>query len=119
LHVSSAALNISAMSYVITDTGPRWKGKAIKGADAASFEVLSDTLARDASKVYMLGKPAKVDAASFELLSPAYSRDDASVFYVMETKLKPVKGADPASFKPTGGQFGRDAAQAYFRAKAQ
>ncbi|MFV0490443.1 MAG: DKNYY domain-containing protein [Pseudorhodobacter sp.] len=105
------------MTYTLADATPRWRNKAIAGADAASFEILSDRLARDAACVYMLGKPAKVDAASFKLLSPSYAKDKAGVFHVMESKLKPVKPADAASFRPIGEQFGRDATQVFFRDK--
>lgn len=82
-----------------------------------SFAVLTDTLARDASTVFMLGKPTKVDADTFEVLSPAYARDRRTVFHMMETKLKSVGGADPMTFEPVGAQFGRDATGGFFRDK--
>lgn len=102
------------MSYSLTDGRATWKGRAIRAAEVASFEVLTDAIARDRAHVYVLGKPAKVDAASFEILSPTYARDLYTIFYLMASKIKPVKGADPASFEPIGDKFGRDAVQAFF-----
>lgn len=86
----------------------------MKGADPATFKVLSATLARDGRHVFMLGKPLSADGASFEILSPSYARDGSTVFHIMETKLKPVAAADPASFTTLGDRFGRDAKQAFF-----
>lgn len=105
------------MAYSTDTDVPRWGGKPIKGAEAAGFVVLTATLARDDKRLYMLGNPVKADAASFTLLSPAHAKDDAQVYHVMETKLKPLKGADPAGFEALGDNFGRDAAQVWFRDK--
>lgn len=102
------------MSYSLTDGRATWKGSAIREAEVASFTILTDMIARDRYHVYVLGKPARVDATSFEILSPTYARDHNTIFYLMASKLKPVKNADPASFVPVGDQFGRDAVQAFF-----
>lgn len=93
-----------------------WKGKVIKTANAASFQRLSPIIGRDASSIYVVGKVAKVDAASFTILSKSYARDRDAVYLIMETKLKVVKHADPASFVAVGDCFGQDGAAAFFRA---
>lgn len=103
--------------YSSTSETAVWNGKAIKGADPASFESLTDTLARDRSHIYMLGKVAKVDAASFEVLSPCYARDCTAVYLIMQTKLKVIKGADTASFVALADTHGRDANSAFCRDK--
>jgi hypothetical protein len=105
------------MTYSTDTALPRWNGTPIKGADAASFDVLTDTLARDGMRVYMAGKPVQVDAVSFTLLSPAFARDATQVHHVLESKLKPLKGADPAAFAALGDAFGRDDTQVWFRDK--
>ncbi len=92
-----------------------WKGKTLKGADASSFENLAPTIGRDATSIYVNGKVAKVDRQSFEVLSDSYARDRDAVYLIMETKLKPVKHADPTSFVAVGDCFGRDASSAFFR----
>lgn len=105
------------MSYVLEAGIPLWSGKAITGADGASFAVLTETIARDLSGVYMLGKIVDVDAESFEILGPAYARDTAAVYLILDTKLKPLKGADPATFRALGESYGVDAARAWYRDK--
>ncbi|WP_425070622.1 DKNYY domain-containing protein [Sagittula sp. S175] len=105
------------MGYEVAESAVRWKGKAVKGADAASFVVLSDSLARDARTVWMSGRAVKADAASFEVLSETYARDRDAVYCIMASKLKPLPRADSASFEAVGAQFGRDAGQAFFRDK--
>ncbi|HAT86414.1 MAG TPA: hypothetical protein DCS30_11010 [Rhizobiales bacterium] len=92
-----------------------WKGKTLKGADASSFESLSPTIGRDATSIYVNGKIAKVDKQSFEVLSNSYARDREAVYLIMETKLKPVKNANPATFVAIGDCFGRDSTSAFFR----
>lgn len=100
------------MSYTVKKGAPHWNGKPIKGAGAA-FRELGNGLARDDAAVYMRGKPAKVDAGSFEVLSRSYARDKTHVYERLETKLKPIKGADPATFTALGEFHGRDSAAAY------
>lgn len=103
------------MAYDIFNGTPRWNGKAIRGADAARFTVLAETIARDGENVYLGARPVKADAASFEVLSPTYAKDCNTVFYRGEMRLKPVSAADAASFVAVGDTFGRDARQGFFR----
>ena len=49
------------MSYEVVGDVVRWKGKRIKDATAATFEVLAGHLARDENRVFALGKSTKLD----------------------------------------------------------
>lgn len=103
--------------YTCTPDKVAWNGKAIKGADVASFAPLTQVLARDSAQVYMLGKPAKVDHSSFEVLSPTFARDRTGVYLIMASKLKLIKAADAASFSSVGEMHGRDAHCVFCRDK--
>ncbi|MEM8712251.1 MAG: DKNYY domain-containing protein, partial [Planctomycetota bacterium] len=67
-----------------------FSGRALKGADASTFEVLA---------------------------GGAYARDKDAVYLVMQKKVKALKGPDPASFEALGGDYGRDASHVYFEGK--
>lgn len=69
----------------------------IRGADAASFEVLSDTWARDRKHVYDVGrKITKADPKTFVVLNRVYARDSQHVYASLAGVLK---GADVESFE--------------------
>ncbi|MGH1367316.1 MAG: DKNYY domain-containing protein [Maritimibacter sp.] len=104
------------MSYTVKEGKPCWKGKPIKGV-SGGFTDLGGGLARDQSSVYMLGKPVSLDASQFEVLSDLYVRDQSAVYERLATKLKPIKGADPASFHVLGPYHGRDKNAAYAQGK--
>lgn len=105
------------MAYTTIDKVAAWKDKRIMGADAASFTVVLPIIAYDAHQVFVMGKPVSLDRASFEVLSPCYVRDRGGVYIVMESKLKPIVGADPANFQAIGIAHGRDNHSAWFRDK--
>lgn len=103
--------------YNVTADRITWNGKPIKGADPDSFKVLAPIVGQDARQVYVLGKPFAAEPDSFEILSDHYARDAQRVFFIMPTKLKPIKDADPVTFVALLGQHGRDASTAYLRDK--
>lgn len=90
-----------------------WRDQPIRNADPSTFELLGGILARDARRVFVLGKPFPVHHASFEVLSPVYARDHDAVYVVMESKIKQLAGADPASFRAIGERYGADSTHAY------
>ncbi|MEL6430647.1 MAG: DKNYY domain-containing protein, partial [Planctomycetota bacterium] len=103
------------MSFEVEGGVVRWKGRVVKGADAGTFETLRGPVGADASTVWFGAKAQKVDRATFEVLGTHYAKDANAVFYALETKLKPVKGADASSFEALGSYYGRDAASGYFK----
>ncbi len=105
------------MTYTIDQDLVAWRGKRIAGADAASFSIALPIVGCDAHQVYVLGKPVALDRASFQVLSPCYLRDRHRVYLVMDSKLKPLAGADAASFAAIGVAHGRDQSAAWFRDK--
>ncbi|WP_042203927.1 DKNYY domain-containing protein [Paenibacillus camerounensis] len=74
----------------------------VRGADPATFEVLSGHYGRDADGVYYTWrKVTAANAQTFKALHGMYGKDDESIFY----NGYRVNGADPATFQcllPTG-----------------
>ncbi|MDA8018918.1 MAG: DKNYY domain-containing protein [Thermoanaerobaculia bacterium] len=85
--------------------------------DLASLEVLAEEFARDKTHVFRRGRKIKgADPATFEVLEPYYARDREQVYtyasWHRETNV--VEGADPGSFLPMGSEFGTDKDRLYF-----
>lgn len=99
--------------YEIRDSHVYWKGRRLI-ANAATFEVLGDIVAIDQETVFVLGKPFNADRASFRVLSGSYAADQKSVYSILDTKLKPLKKADPSSFQALGQRYGRDDKNAFY-----
>lgn len=69
--------------------------KAVKGADAASFEVLDRYFGRDNKQAYYLGVAIdKTDGPTFELLGKPFQKDKNHVYYM----AKPISD-HPRDFK--------------------
>ncbi len=83
----------------------------IGGADAASFEVLDGTYARDKSTVYIDGRPLEgADSASFELLDrPNFAKDAKHVF-----QRDQQVSDDPAHFELLDADLAKDGAHVYW-----
>ncbi|MCW2734508.1 MAG: hypothetical protein JWR13_5324 [Mycobacterium sp.] len=83
----------------------------IDGADAASFDALDRTFAKDRSTVYVDGRPLPdADPASFVLLDrPGFAKDGEHV-YQRDTVLSD----DPAHFELLGGNLAKDARAVYW-----
>ncbi|MFK7958362.1 MAG: DKNYY domain-containing protein [Lysobacterales bacterium] len=103
--------------YRIENSQVQWKGRPVKSADAATFQVLHPIIGADSAQVFVLGKPFAADRASFTVLSETYAKDREQVYQILGSKLKPVKVADPKSFKALAGLLGRDAQQVYCNGK--
>ena len=102
------------MSYSFSGAGPAWRGQRIRSADPSTFEMLGGIFARDAHRVFVLGKPyPAVHRPTFEVLSPSYARDHAAVYFITTARLQQLPGADPATFVAVGERYGRDGARAY------
>lgn len=102
------------MAYTVSADIAAWRGHRIRSADPGTFELLGGIFARDALRVFVLGKPnPAVHRPSFEVLSPSYARDQAAVYVITRSKLKHLPGADPATFVAVGERYGRDGARAY------
>lgn len=88
-------------------------GKAfeISGADAASFQALDATYARDRARVYFDGQPmAGADPASFQVLArPGYAKDRGHVY-----QLDHAISDDPAHFELLEGSLSKDSAHVYW-----
>jgi hypothetical protein len=87
------------------------KPSEIAGADAATFEALDTTYARDRSTVYFDGRPLPgSDAASFELLErPGYFKDRHHVY-----RLDRPISDDPAHFQLLDGDLSKDSVAVYW-----
>lgn len=88
-------------------------GRAIQvgGADAATFQSLDRTFAKDGTAVYVDGRELPdADPTSFELLDrPDFAKDDARV-YQRDT----VFSDDPANFELLDGNLAKDSAAVYW-----
>lgn len=87
------------------------KASEIDGADAASFETLDRTFARDRDRVYVDGRPLDgADPARFALLDrEGFARDDAHVY-----RRDQIVSDDPAHFAFLDGDLTRDSAAVYW-----
>ena len=83
----------------------------IAGADAATFEVLDRTYARDASRVYVDGRVLPdADPATFELLDrPNFAKDARHVF-----RHDDVASDDPAHFELLEAELSKDSQYVYW-----
>jgi len=95
-----------------------FRGEEIQGIDAASFSVFPNAhaIARDKRSVVISGRiDGRFDAASFEVLTPdgGFVRDRSHVYWDM----KPIAGADPATFVWLGQGYWRDQTSLYFSEK--
>lgn len=105
------------MSYAIDGERVSWKGKRLKVA-AEDIVILHPHLARAGNHILLGAKRLNVDAASFEVLSPGFARDEGNAYEILETTLKPIKGADPESFQSLSATYARDDHRGYYRSKA-
>lgn len=83
----------------------------VDGADAATFEILDGSYARDAGTVYLDGAALPgVDAATFELLErPDYSRDRDRIYL----RGEPLSD-DPEHFEFVDGDLAKDGTAVYW-----
>ena len=87
------------------------KAAQIDGADAASFDALDRTFAKDHSTVYIDGSPLPdADPASFVLLDrPDFAKDGNHVY-----QRDRVLSDDPAHFELLGGNLAKDGSAVYW-----
>ncbi len=87
------------------------KAAQIDGADTASFKTLDRTFAKDASTVYVDGRPlTDADPASFVLLDrPDFAKDGDHVY-----QRDKVFSDDPAHFQLLGGNLAKDGGAVYW-----
>ncbi len=89
------------------------KTMLLRGADAASFEVLKWGFARDKNKVFHGFNVAKANPQTFRQLTCRFSEDGRKVFYYNRV----VPEADPATFEFLGGGcWARDSHRVYCHA---
>jgi hypothetical protein len=97
-----------AVFYLHTFPG---KAAQIDGADAASFDPLDRTFAKDRSSVYVDGRPLPdADPNSFVLLDRPDFAKDADHVYQRDTVLSD----DPAHFELLGGNLTKDGSAVYW-----
>jgi hypothetical protein len=119
-------------------------GKPLRGADAASFEVLPRPgFAKDRQHVYQQDRPISDDPGHFELLDGELAKDSGAVYWSDGSVLsydpahfvimasadhylfakdsrnvfvngKPIPGADPASFTVLAGAYAHDNHHVYY-----
>jgi hypothetical protein len=71
-------------------------GKPMRGADAATFQVLNEIWARDAKRVFVHDSVIPgADAESFEVFNKLYARDRGRAYYSFGI----IKTADPSTFR--------------------
>lgn len=77
-----------------------FKGKALRGADPATFELLREGYGKDKREVFLETEPViMADPASFEVLAFPYTRDRERVF--CGTIPLPLRGAEVQAFRVT------------------
>lgn len=73
-----------------------YRSVRIPGADGATFQALNETWAKDARRVYSVGRVvAGADADSFRVLNRLYAKDKYRCYYLCGTLPK----ADPSTFQ--------------------
>ena len=86
----------------------------LEGADAESFELLDDTLAKDREAVYAGAKRYPMDVGQFEHLGGAYYRSDSDVFYRTAILIR-LRRANPGSFQRLKGLYSTDGTHVYYQ----
>jgi hypothetical protein len=89
-------------------------GNPIADADPATFRVLHEAYAQDATHVFYFSDPiVGADAGSFRALEGPYASDIRSVYWMG----KVIDGADPITFRVLNAPFecSADAGRAYYR----
>ena len=106
-------IDSGAPIYVTWDEGHGRREWPIKGADAATFQVLrEDAFARDVSTAYYKWHAIPgANPKTFKPLTELYALDDKRVFF--ETHA--IEGADPSTFTPLAVQWGRDKNDVYLQ----
>ena len=108
-------------SYYFANNGHVYygRGSLAKDADAESFEVLSDSIGRDASHVYNSGVSItdKVDLATFRVLDEGesqYAVDERSVYHLPYQSIAPIEQADPKSFVVLDRGYSKDQSHVFY-----
>ncbi len=87
-----------------------FQGRTIEGADAATFERLSELYARDTSRVYYQERVVPgADPNSFEVFNLQWGRDGNDV-YIQD---RPIEACDPTTFKLLKDSWQKDSRCAY------
>ena len=76
-------------------------GALVKGADAQSFTPLNSWLAHDKYRFYVRTEVTDTiaDASSFRRIDNGYYKDDHRVFYLPDSEIYEVEGADVSTFE--------------------
>lgn len=123
---------LTRLNDVFATVGDRayYRGDAIFGSDAATFQALDERYAKDAKQVYFCDTFRKdieywlvkrgrtrtidgADAATFRLLEQRYARDTARIYFQGE----PFEVKDAASFEILYSSFARDRTTGYYQLK--
>jgi hypothetical protein len=93
----AACMKGTSLDYwTIQDDAVIWRHDPVKGADARTFEPLTDTWAKDAKRVYCQNNPWRhADVATFRVLNPLWAVDKAMAYYTYGQ----IKDADLDSFR--------------------
>jgi DKNYY family len=87
------------------------RARELEEADAASFEAVTSTYARDKTNVYFFGRPIPgADPSSFELLDRAGIFKDRNHAYLNDQPISDDResvAASPAQWWPRSTQWGR------------
>lgn len=76
-------------------------GALVEGADAQSFTPLNSWLAHDRYRFYVRTEvtDTTADSSSFRRIDNGYYRDDHRVFYLPDSQIHEVEGADVSTFE--------------------
>jgi DKNYY family protein len=121
--------------YAVRDGAVYWRHDLVAKADPATFEILNRTWARDAQRVYSVGRQLRgADRDTFRLLNDVFARDAAAIYYlggrledadaatfeVLDDGTSGINGADEAAqcvVELPGGSFARDARGVFYYAQ--
>jgi hypothetical protein len=131
-------------TYAKDKSNAYFDGRAIPGADAATFDVLDrGGFAKDRNHIYQLDRPISDDPVHFQLLDGGLSKDGAAVYwtdgdvlsndpshfaivsnndhylFTKDSRTVHVNGntipnADPATFRVLQGAYAQDARNIYY-----
>ena len=78
-----------------------YAGNIVEGADAQSFTPLNSWLAHDKYRFYVRTEvtDTTADSSSFRRIDNGYYRDDHRVFYLPDSQIHEVEGADVSTFE--------------------
>lgn len=99
--------------YTINNNAVYYGKTKIKAADNKSFNIVTTMFGIDNKNVFFKSKKTDLDLNTFSVLNDLFVKDKTQVYYIMKSKLKPIK-ADVNSFQVLNDYFGKDKSYIFY-----